>query len=220
MIDAANLRFRRTGVTRSAPDSGGWRNMLSTVVFLCVLCGSAVQAQDMPFVTGVQGSSGMDSLRSEALATSTPDATEKLLWLTGATLSYAMFDYVGFNLVRDNSSALPFFRVIQALVQAGITWILYEKLGLPTATAFNLVWWTWGTDAMFYGYTELFNVGGSWKGRGVFRSDILDNNCKWASWTPVGMLRGMDSSRPIAGDTLLAQFLVGAAAAVTITVTF
>jgi hypothetical protein len=131
-----------------------------------------------------------------------------------------MFDYIGYNLVRDNTSTLPIYRVMQALVQAGITWILYEKLGLPTAAAFNLVWWTWGTDALFYGYTELFNVGGNWKGRGVFQSDIMDNNCTWASWTPVGMLRGMDSSRPISGDTLLAQFLVGAVAAVTITVTF
>jgi hypothetical protein len=162
----------------------------------------------------------VDSLRIDVFTPATPGKGEKLLWLAGATLSYAMFDYVGFNLVRDNNTTLPIYRVMQACVQAGITWLLYEKLGLPTAAAFNLVWWTWGADALFYGYTELFNVGGNWRGRGVFQSDIMDNNCTWASWTPVGMLRGMDASRPIAGDTLLAQVLVGAAAAMTITITF
>ena len=177
-------------------------------------------AQFRPEAEPGAGTSDIDTLRFDACSVEKAGAGEKLLWLGGASLSYALFDYIGYNLVRGNSTTTPIYRVIQTLVQAGITWLLYEQLGLSTAAAFTLVWWTWGMDALFYGYTEAFDVGGEWRGRGVFQTDIMDNNCTWASWTPVGMARGMDSSRPIAGDTLVAQFLIGAAAAITITISF
>jgi hypothetical protein len=220
MNEAEYPDFSRSGARRNRRSVSGCTGSVGIALLLLALCGMTAWAQDVPNTLRASNFSGSDSLRIDLFASTSPGQGEKLLWLAGATFSYAMFDYIGYNLVRDNTSTLPIYRVMQALVQAGITWILYEKLGLPTAAAFNLVWWTWGTDALFYGYTELFNVGGNWKGRGVFQSDIMDNNCTWASWTPVGMLRGMDSSRPISGDTLLAQFLVGAVAAVTITVTF
>jgi hypothetical protein len=145
---------------------------------------------------------------------------EKLMYLGIATLSMSLFDYVGFNLVRDTRTPKTIYRALQVVMQAGITWLLHEDLGLPTAVAFNLISWTWGMDALFYGYTELFNVGGGWSGRGAFRKDIMQNNCTWASWTPVGIAHGMDNSKPIAGDTLVAQFLLGAVAAITVTITF
>lgn len=156
----------------------------------------------------------------DTLTAAAPGAGEKLAWLTGAALGMALFDYVGFNLVRDNDTWLPVYRVIQGLTQIAISWLLYEQVGLPTAIGFNVLWWTWGLDAIFYGYTELFNVGGEWRGRGVFRGDILENNCTWASWTPVGIAQGMDPKKKIAGDTLIAQSIIGAILAVTITVSF
>ncbi|MBN1448393.1 MAG: hypothetical protein JXA28_10725 [Bacteroidetes bacterium] len=168
--------------------------------------------------SGITGA--MAGIADTITADLTPGAGEKILYLTGATLGFALFDYVGFNLVRGNNVMLPVYRVLQGLVQAGVSWFLYRKLGLPTTIAFNVLWWTWGMDAVYYGYTELFNVGGSWNGRGTFRAEILDNNCTWASWTPVGIARGMDPDKKIAGDTLIAQSLVGAALALTITLTF
>lgn len=161
----------------------------------------------------------LDSLHKEDHIEVRSTTGEKVMWLAGATVAYSLFDYVGFNLARDHDTALPIYRVTQALVQIGLTWLLYDQVGLPTAVAFNLVWWTWGMDALFYGYTELFNVGGDWLGRGVFRKNILDNKCRWAAWTPVGMVRGMDSRKPIAGDTLIAQVLLGAGLALSITIT-
>ncbi len=189
--------------------------LLFGVVWVC-----SAAAQYREHTSSLFGVVPVDSLGIDTTAARSPGAGEKLLWLAGASLSYALFDYAGFNLVRGNNTTTPIYRVVQALVQAGITWFLYEKLGLSTAVAFNVIWWTWGMDALFYGYTELFNVGGEWKGRGIFKSDIMENNCTWASWTPVGMARGMDNSRPIAGDALVAQFLIGAAAAITMTITF
>lgn len=148
-----------------------------------------------------------------------PGAGEKALYLTGAALGFALFDYVGYNLVRNSDTGLPIYRVVQVLTQLGVSWLLYEKVGLPTAIGFNLIWWTWGLDAIYYGYTELINAGGSWERRGAFQRQILGNHCTWASWTPVGISRGMDPKKPIAGDTLIAQSLIGAVLAFTITLT-
>jgi hypothetical protein len=167
-------------------------------------------------VTRIDDSSASDSI----VDATKPEAGEKMLYLTGAALGFALFDYVGYNLVRNSDTGLPIYRVVQVLTQLGVSWLLYEKVGLPTAIAFNLIWWTWGLDAIYYGYTELFNAGGSWERRGAFRSQILGNHCTWASWTPVGISRGMDPKKPIAGDTLIAQFLVGAGLAVTISLNF
>ncbi|MCB2204663.1 hypothetical protein KQI65_07935 [bacterium] len=160
------------------------------------------------------GDAATDSLTAQLQ----PTAGEKLLYLAGAALGMGLFDYVGFNLVRDNDVTTPIYRVVQGLTQIGVSWLLYEKVGLPTAIAFNLVWWTWGLDALFYGYTELFNVGGSWRTRGTFNREVNANHVKWASWTPVGIAQGMDPDKAIAGDALIAQVLVGAALAVTITI--
>jgi hypothetical protein len=190
--------------------------MLATV-FLFVLA-TPLRSQDS-FVC-VHGTGDGDSLRYDATDPNPVGNGEKLLWLGAASLSFSLFDYVGFNLVRNSSTHTLIYRVLHVAVQAGMSWLLYDKLGLPTAVAFNLMWWTWGLDALFYGYTELFNRGGGWSGRGAFRKDIMQNNCTWASWTPVGIARGMDNSKPIAGDTLVAQFLLGAVAAITVTITF
>jgi hypothetical protein len=145
---------------------------------------------------------------------------EKVAWLAGASVAYAGFDYVGFNLVRKTSTPKLIYRMLQLGVQAGITWFLYEKCGLPTAIAFNLVWWTFGDDFIFYGFTEGLNVGGSWLGRGIYHENISSNQTTWAYWTPIGILRGMSQSRPIAGNTLVAQSLTGAALSLLITINF
>lgn len=167
-------------------------------------------------VTRVGTLPAADSLATESRS----GAGEKSLYLTGAALGFALFDYVGFNLVRNSDTGLPIYRVVQALTQLAVSWLLYETVGLPTAIGFNLIWWTWGLDAIYYGYTELFNAGGSWERRGAFQSQIMGNRCTWASWTPVGITRGMDPEKRIAGDTLIAQSLLGAALAFTIALSF
>ena len=155
----------------------------------------------------------------ETVADNPPSDGKKMLYLAGSALGFGLFDYVGFNLARG-TSALPLYRAIQALVQIGITWFLYEAVGLPTAIGFNLIWWSWGADVIYYGYTELFNAGGKWERRGAFEQQIMGNHCTWAWWTPVGIAQGMDRNKVITGDTLVAQSLVGAVLAFTITLSF
>ena len=145
---------------------------------------------------------------------------EKLAWLTGASVAFAGFDYVGFNLTKRNPSSLIAYRVCQVLFQTGVSWLLYEKLGLPAAVGFNLIWWSFGDDFLYYCYAEVLNPGGHWESRGNLRNNVMRNHVTWAYWTPLGIMRGMKRSRPIAGDALLAQSLIGLSLAVTITISF
>ena len=132
---------------------------------------------------------------------------EKLLWLGGASVAFSLFDYVGYNATMNEHGIAPVgYRVAQAAVQIGLSYLLYEKFGLPTAIAFNLIWWTWGCDLMYYQF-----------GRVLPPYDQLSPNKQvtWASWTPVGLVRG--GKEPIAHNTLIAQSLVGLTLAITIT---
>jgi len=144
---------------------------------------------------------------------------QKVLYLTGASLLYSGIDYFGYNATKKNSTTLIFYRIFQVAMQGAISWFLYDQLGLPTAIGFNLIWWTFGDDLLYYGYAELVNPGGAWESRGALRSNVMNNHTTWAYWTPIGMARGI-KREPIAGDALVAQALMGAAIALTITLTF
>lgn len=192
---------------------------LFSVAILLSLSQDAVLAQFREVPTPIARAE-TDSIAKLEAVDAQPPAGEKLLWLAGASAAFSLFDYVGFNMARTDDGSLKLYRVVQVLVQAGLTWLLHETAGLGTAVAFNLVWWTWGMDALYYVYTDMFNAGGHWEKRGAFERAILGNQCTWAWWTPIGISRGMDNKRPIAGDALMAQVAIGAAAAITITVTF
>jgi hypothetical protein len=149
-----------------------------------------------------------------------PAILTKLLYLGGASLLYSGIDYVGFNATNRNPTALGIYRVCQVLMQGAITWFLYEKLGLSTAIGFNLIWWTFGDDFLYYTYAEAVNPGAPWESRGAMKASIFGNQCYWAYWTPVGLSRGASRHKVIAGDTLLAQTLIGAVLGISITIAF
>jgi hypothetical protein len=181
-------------------------------MFGIVLCAAAVHA------AAQEGDSALVAAMDAAGAA--PSATTKLLWLGGACILYAGADYAGYNATRHNPTALKVYRVFQLLMQGAMSWLLYEQVGLPTALSFNLIWWTFGLDFLYYGYAELINPGHPWESRGDFRNGVLSNRCGWAYWTPVGMTRGMKRGLPIAADTLIAQSLIGLGLALTITIVF
>lgn len=156
----------------------------------------------------------------DGTAITPPGALEKSVWLLGASVLFAGFDYVGFNATRQHPTALKVYRVLQVLTQSALTWLLYEQMGLPTAIGFNLIWWTFGDDFLYYGYAELVNPGHPWESRGDLGRGVMSNHCTWAYWTPIGIARGMRRNDPIAGNTLVAQALTGLALAFTITLTF
>ncbi len=182
------------------------------------LCIASAQYRDTPI--HVSNAWQSDSLRGDVPPEVQPSAGEKLLWLAGASITFSLFDFVAFNHVRATGASMPAYRVLQTMVQAGISWILYEYAGLPTAVAFNIAWWTWSMDALYYVYADTLDIEKhGWEPRGSFETNIMGNRCTWAWWTPVGIAQGMNNKKPIAGDTLMAQMLLGAALAITVTVT-
>jgi hypothetical protein len=123
---------------------------------------------------------------------------EKKGYMLGGVVVFSAFDYIGYNLTEKNGVAPITYRIAQLLVQAGITKFLIDQVGLPEAIGFNVIWWTWGADLMYY----------QW-GRILPPYDMLTANKQvtWASWTPVGLVRG--GKKPIAHSTLFAQATFG-----------
>lgn len=139
---------------------------------------------------------------------------DKLLVLSIACLLYALADYVGYNLSRHDARMLRRYRIAQVLMQLVMTGSIWWSASLATACAFNMIWWTFGEDILYYGIAALANPGGRWESRGNFRRNILGNKCTWAYWTPIGILRGMDKKRPISGSALLIQSFLGCLCAI------
>jgi hypothetical protein len=145
------------------------------------------------------------------------DALEKAAWVGGSTVLLGVYDYVGYNLSHRNPTTLTGYRISFYLLQAALTYILYEKFGLPSAIGLNLIWWTFGVDMVYYAICEL-NPHGSdaWAGKGSWASDSR-SGIGHANWTPIGLLRG--GRGRIAGDTIVAQSLAGAAIGISISIT-
>jgi hypothetical protein len=133
-------------------------------------------------------------------------------YVTGATLLFSLADYIGFNVMQPIPKLPVWYRPTQFLLQCAITYFLYEKLGLSSAIAFNVIWWTWGADLSFYGWIDAFNEGGTWGGR--TRNELYEHHITWADWTPVGLLR--PSGANIANSTLYGQAAGGFAIALSI----
>ena len=137
---------------------------------------------------------------------------ERAAWVMGSSLAISLGDFIAYNLWRDHIDWQPglhapfLFRFVQGSIQAAITYFLYKELGLKTAISFNLLWWTWFDDLLFYGWGEALNPASPWPNRSNLQL-TNDAHITWASWTPVGLLRSPTS--PIAANTLVAQVFVG-----------
>jgi len=125
--------------------------------------------------------------------------------LAAVCMAYALLDYLGYNLTRHDARLLRRYRAAQAAMQVALTAAAWLLASAATAIAFNMIWWTFGEDILYYAFAAMFNPGGRWESRGNFRRYVLGNQCTWAFWTPIGLLRGMDRTKRIAGSTLIAQ---------------
>ncbi len=112
-----------------------------------------------------------------------------LVYTISTAVVFSLFDYFGFNISLKKGwadfSNFNRYRVVQGLFQVILTVLLLYLSGWRAAVAFNIIWWTWGCDFMFYLYCEIFNYG---KDRGNFRKEVMSNNVKWAWWTPFGIM--------------------------------
>lgn len=155
-------------------------------------------------------------LLSVALSRPLQAQTDSARWrhieyVLGASAAFSLFDYIGYNLA-NRTSFLPAYRVLQTSVQLALSYFLYKTCGLSSTIAFNLLWWTWNDDLLYYCWADLFNV----KSPNALNSSIWENRSNsglnysspyWAWWTPIGLLRPKHA--PIARSSLLAQAAIG-----------
>lgn len=120
-----------------------------------------------------------------------------------ACIGFSAFDYAGYNLTKDDATALVCYRISQVAVQALITWALWENYGAQSAVKFNLIWWTFGCDWLYYGWANLLNPHHGWESRGAPGV----NQISWGWWTPWGLLSGgkgsLLSSRSLAFQSVI-----------------
>jgi hypothetical protein len=137
---------------------------------------------------------------------------KRIEYVAGASLAFSLIDYVGFNLVRTPHGPGFLYRCLEATEQTAISYFLYKTCGLSSVIAFNLIWWTWGDDIAYYGWTNLLNPASPnsfnsyvWENR--TNSGLRLTDIGWAGWTPIGLTRPQGSN--IARSTLIAQAIVG-----------
>ncbi len=117
------------------------------------------------------------------------DVLFTILFTMSGVILFSLFDYFGFNISLKKGWA-EFnndrgYRVVQGILQAVLTAVLIYFSGWRAAIGFNIIWWTWGCDFLFYLYCEIFNFGND---RGNFRKEVLSGSVQWAWWTPYGLM--------------------------------
>ena len=188
---------------------------------LLILLPQAASAQDSLHTTPIlqQTDTSLTSADTTFPVWIRPGRTklERIGYVVGASLLFSLMDYVGTNMVvfapNNPSLKIPFvYRIVQSAVQTGLSYFLYRQCGLSSTISFNLIWWTWSDDFMWYGWAYVLNPGRPWYNRS--NNGLQTNNVTWASWTPVGLLRKPFSI--ISRDVLVTQSLIGFSIAVTL----
>lgn len=101
-----------------------------------------------------------------------------------ALFIFALFDYFGYTYFYFLSK-VKLYRVLQGIFQAILTILCYFFGGIKASIIFNILWWTWTADWIFYLYCLLFNFRGN-------RRDWLQpfkGYVRWAFWTPFGLVQ-------------------------------
>lgn len=99
-------------------------------------------------------------------------------------LLFALFDYFGYTYFYFLSK-VKIYRVIQGLFQFILSALCFYFGGIKAVLIFNILWWTWVADWIFYLYCLIFNFRGN-------RKDWLQpfrGHVRWAFWTPIGLLQ-------------------------------
>jgi len=133
-----------------------------------------------------------------------------MAWFGGAVVAFSGIDYIGYNLAKDANGIAPIsYRIAQLAVQGAVTYILYEKCGLPTAIAFNVFWWRGGCDELYYGWGEATNAFPE-QGRGSWQREHNQKSPN-RKWTPLGIMKGA-----LTGKEMVAQASIGLAVSIII----
>lgn len=101
-----------------------------------------------------------------------------------AIFTFALYDYFGFTYAIHNNKVQN-YRISQVIIQIIISILCLWLGGLKEALIFNILWWTWWADWIFYLYCFLFN----YKGNRKDKFQPFEGKVRWAFWTPLGLLQ-------------------------------
>jgi len=131
-----------------------------------------------------------------------------------ASCIFAAYDYIGYNVCKKSPSLLVIYRISQFILQGILTWQLWEHGGFRCALSFNLLWWTFVDDLIYYGYASIANPSGSWENKNSTKEAL--SNVTWAYWTPIGIVKGMKRNVVIEKPLLYWQASIGVCVSFTI----
>jgi hypothetical protein len=117
----------------------------------------------------------------------------ELIYSFTGIIIFSLYDYFGFHISHkkgwEDFSALNPYRVSQIIIQVIISILLFYFSGWFSALAFNILWWTWWADLLFYFWYDTLRIFGYPRSTGGFREQVLGNKVTWAYWTMWGLLR-------------------------------
>lgn len=103
-----------------------------------------------------------------------------------ALFIFALFDYFGYTYFYFLSK-VKVYRLLQGIFQFVLSVFCFYLEGIKSVVIFNILWWTWTADWIFYLYCLVFNFRGN-------RKDWLQpfrGHVRWAFWTPAGLMQLM-----------------------------
>ncbi len=137
----------------------------------------------------------------------------ELILSFAAIIIFSLYDYFGFHISYkrgwENFKPVNRYRVSQLLTQIIITIVLFFLGGWFSALAFNLLWWTWWADILFYFWYDTLRAFGYPRNPGGFREQVLGNKVTWAYWTPWGLIRSKNKNEVMRRGEIFFQAAAG-----------
>jgi hypothetical protein len=129
-----------------------------------------------------------------------------------AIVLFGMYDYIGFNTIKN----VTVYRISQYVVQTLLTIGCWYYGNWNTAVAFLILWWTFVGDLIYYFFYDVFKIFHKGYAGHAFDNEVLGNFVTWAWWTPYGLYNTFKRNSkkiPINGKILILQAIVGVAVA-------
>jgi len=103
---------------------------------------------------------------------------------------FSIFDFIGYNVSKKykwvDENFINLYRVIQGIVQLIITSYLLLHYDFVTALSFNILWWTFVADWIYYllciPFGFIFNISTGYK-------EPFQNKVRHAWWTFFGLIQ-------------------------------
>lgn len=130
-----------------------------------------------------------------------------------AIIVFGLFDYFGFHVSLKKGWAdfeiVNPYRIVQLVVQLIISLFLFYYFGWLAMLSFNILWWTWWADLLFYFFYDTLRLFGYPRSPGGFKEQVMGNKVTWAFWTPLGLLKYKGRHEVLKWNELFVQSIFG-----------